>query len=107
MQHGDVFGTLILKLRSNKGREHKGWQPAGPVGGGPTLAVCGSRGGGGGPDPPEKSQKYRVSSQYWSGSPEKSQSYQASIQCWANIPRPVKCHLNGSRPSSAFQQNAI
>ena len=32
----------------------------------------GSRGGTGGPDPlpPEKSQKYRVSWQYWSGSPE-------------------------------------
>ena len=30
--------------------------------------------------PPEKSQKYRVSLQYWAGSPKKSQSYQASIQ---------------------------
>ena len=28
--------------------------------------------------PPEKSQKFRVSSQYWSGSPEKSQSNQSS-----------------------------
>ena len=40
------------------------------------------RGGGGGaegPDPPpEKSQKYKVSLQYWFGSPAKSQSYQAS-----------------------------
>ena len=35
--------------------------------------------GTGGLNPPEKSQKYRVSLQYWSGSPEKSQSYQASI----------------------------
>ena len=35
--------------------------------------MCGSRGGGGtgGPDPPEKSQKYRVSWQYCPGSPEK------------------------------------
>ena len=43
------------------------------------------RGGQGFRNPPEKSQKYRVSLQYWSGSPEKSQSYQASIQCWAII----------------------
>ena len=35
--------------------------------------------------PPEKSQKYRVSLQYWYGSPEKSQNYQISIQCWAII----------------------
>ena len=35
--------------------------------------------GGTDPPPPEKSQKYRVSLQYWSRSPEKSQSYQASI----------------------------
>ena len=52
----------------------------------------GSRGGRG-PDPPprpEKSQKYRISLQYWSGSPEKSQSCQASI----NV-----------RPSSARQRN--
>ena len=28
-----------------------------------------------GPDPPEKSQKYRVSLHFWSGSPEESQSY--------------------------------
>ena len=53
-------------------------------------SVCntweGPEGGGGGdrvrhsdPTPPEKSEKYRVSLQYWSGSPEKSQSYQASI----------------------------
>ena len=33
-------------------------------------AMGGSRGGTGGPDPPEKSQKYRVSLQYWSGSPK-------------------------------------
>ena len=33
--------------------------------------------------PSEKSQKYRVSQQYWSGSPGKSQSCQSSIQCWA------------------------
>ena len=40
------------------------------------LSMCGSRGGTGGPDPPppEKSQKYRDSLQYWSGFPEKSVS---------------------------------
>ena len=54
-------------------------------------------GGAGSPPPPspEKSQKYRVSYQYWSGSPEQSQSYQASIQCWAIISPPAKRHLNG------------
>ena len=52
-------------------------------------------GGIGSLDSPEKSQSYRVSWQYWSGSPEKSQSYQASIQCWAIIGPPGKCHLNG------------
>ena len=36
---------------------------------------------GGLPLPPEKSQKYRVSKQYWPGPPEKSQSYRASIRC--------------------------
>ena len=41
------------------------------------------------PPPPEKSQKIRVSKQYWSRSPEKSQSYQASIQCWAIIGPPA------------------
>ena len=41
--------------------------------------------GAGGPDPPEKSQNYKVSLLYWSGFPEKSQCYQASIQCWAII----------------------
>ena len=63
-------------------------------------AMCGSRGGGGRgfwTISPEKSQKYRVSLQYWSGYPEKSQSYmyQASIQCWAIIGPPAKRHLNG------------
>ena len=54
------------------------------------------RGGGArGPYPPEKSQKYRVSKQYWSGSPEKSQSYQARIQCWVIIGPPANRHLNG------------
>ena len=48
----------------------------------------------GGPDPPEKSQKYRVSLQYWSGSLEKSQIYQASIQSWAIIGLPAKHHLS-------------
>ena len=41
------------------------------------------------PPPPEKSQKIRISKQYWSRSPEKSQSYQASIQCWAIIGPPA------------------
>ena len=57
-----------------------------------------SRGGGGGqgvPTHPVKSQKYRVSQEYWSGSPEKPQSYQASIQFWAIIGTPAKHHLNG------------
>ena len=36
------------------------------------------RGGQGVRTPPEKSQKYRVSKQYWSGSPVKLQSYQAT-----------------------------
>ena len=43
----------------------------------------GSRGGGGGGSGsgrPEKSQKYKVSLQYWSGLPAKSQSYQANNQ---------------------------
>ena len=68
----------------------------------PCLSMGGSRGGGGGGgggtgglDPPEKSQKYRVSLQYWSRSPEKSQSYQASIQRWASICLPMKRHFNG------------
>ena len=46
------------------------------------------------PPPPEKSQKYRVSYQYWSRFPEKAQGYQASIQCWAIIGTPAKRHLN-------------
>ena len=45
--------------------------------------------------PPEKSQKYRVSLQCWSGSPGKLQSYQASIHYWAINGPPVKRHLNG------------
>ena len=55
----------------------------------------GSRGGEGqgARTPPEKSQNYRVSYQYLSGSPEKSLSYQARRQCWG--------------PSSARQRNAI
>ena len=45
------------------------------------LDMRGSRGGRGrGPDPLKKSQKYRVSLQYLSGSPGKSQNYKASIQ---------------------------
>ena len=43
-------------------------------------------GGGRGSRPPlKKSNKYRVSYQYWSGSPEEAQRYKASIQCWASI----------------------
>ena len=34
--------------------------------------------------PPERSQKYRVSKQYWSGSPVKPQRCQDSVQCWAD-----------------------
>ena len=51
--------------------------------------------GGRGLGPSEKSQKYRVSLQYWSGSPETSQRYQASIYCWNIIGPPTKRHLNG------------
>ena len=57
----------------------------------PWLSWADPEGGTGGPDPPsaEKSQKIRVSKQYWSRSPEKSQSYQASIQCWVIIGPPA------------------
>ena len=55
----------------------------------------GGGGGTGGPYPPEKSQKYRVSKQYWSGSPDKLQSYQATNQSWTIIGPPAKRHLNG------------
>ena len=41
--------------------------------------------------PPEKSQSYRVSQQYWLGSPEKSQIY----QCWAIIGQPAKRYFAG------------
>ena len=41
------------------------------------------------PSAPEKSQKYSVSLQCWSGSAEKSQSYQACIQSWAIIGTPA------------------
>ena len=47
---------------------------------------------GGGPAP-EKSQNYRISLQYWSGSLEKPQSYEGSIQCWAIIGTPTKLPL--------------
>ena len=46
-----------------------------------------------GPDPPEKLQKYRISSQYWTGSPEIY--YQASIQRWAIIGTPSKTAFKG------------
>ena len=58
----------------------------------------GSRGGGGGgggaggPYPPEKSQKYRVSLQYWSGSPENHKTNKSAFNVG---------------PSSARQRNAI
>ena len=48
------------------------------------------RGDRGPPPIPEKAQKYRVSSQYCSGSRIKTQSYQASIQCLAIIGPPGK-----------------
>ena len=53
--------------------------------------IGGSRRGyrGSGPPPPEKSQKYRVSLQYWPGSAEK-----ASIQLGIIGPRAIR-HLNG------------
>ena len=34
-----------------------------------SSACADQEGGTGGPDPPEKSQKYRVTYQYWFGSP--------------------------------------
>ena len=55
-------------------------------------AMHGPEWGTGGLDPTEKSQKYRVSQQYWTGSPE-----------ILNASKPA---LN-VRPSSARQQNAI
>ena len=54
------------------------------------VQIQGGVGGGGG-----RTQKYRVSLQYWSRSPEKSQSYKARIQCWAIIGQPAKRNLNG------------
>ena len=57
----------------------------------PSLYMGGSRGGDRGPDPPEKSQKYRVSKQYWSGSPKMTK-----LQSQHSI-----------GPSSARQQKAI
>ena len=60
----------------------------------PWLSWANPEGGGtGGPDPPWKSHKFRVSKQYWSRSPEKSQSYEASIQCWAIIGPPMMARL--------------
>ena len=44
-----------------------------------------------GPPPPKKkSQNYRVSKQYWSGTPENKQSFHARIQCRAIIVPPAK-----------------
>ena len=54
------------------------------------------QGGGGGQGvriPTGKSQSYRVSYQYWSGSHGKSQSYPVGIQCWATICPARKRHL--------------
>ena len=60
------------------------------------INMGGPRGGTGGPDPPWiKSQKYRVSKQYWSGSPEKSQGYKANIHGWAIIGTPAKRRFAG------------
>ena len=61
------------------------------------MRMGGSRGGGRGSGPPlpEKSQHYKVSQQYWSGSPGKSQGYQASIQCWAMNGTSGKRHFKG------------
>ena len=56
--------------------------------------MCGSRGGGGGPDPPRKSQKYSFLA-ILVPIPLKSQSYQASFQFWAIMGTPAKLHLNG------------
>ena len=55
--------------------------------------MCGSRGGTDGPDPPppEKSQKYRFSYQYWPGSPEKHKATKQAFNVW---------------PTSARQRNA-
>ena len=67
------------------------------------LSSCADPEGGTGgldPPPPEKSQKYRVSKQYWPWSPNKSQSYQASIQFWANMRAPFKWRFGG-RPMMA------
>ena len=56
------------------------------------------RGGGGdrGPDPPEKSQKYRFFSNT-GPDPLKNRSCEASIQCWAIIGTPAKHHLMAFR----------
>ena len=37
MQH--LFGAHIVKLRFNRWRRYRGWQPTGPAGGGATLVV--------------------------------------------------------------------
>ena len=41
--------------------------------------MSGSRRETGGLDPPEKSQKYRVSKQYWSGTPENPKSFKPAF----------------------------
>ena len=57
-----------------------------------SIVMRGSRGGDRGPDPPpEKSQKYRISEQYWSGSPDND-----------TATKPFKVG-----PSSARKRNAI
>ena len=54
------------------------------------VIMCGSRGGGVGPDPPHgKSQNIGFLSNT-GPDPEKSQIYQASIQSWAIIGKPAK-----------------
>ena len=59
-----------------------------------TVCVCeggGGGGGAGGPDPTEKSPKFRET--ILAQIPKKSQNYQASIQCWVIIGPPAKRHF--------------
>ena len=53
--------------------------------------MCGSRGGTGGPDlHPEKSQKYRVSLQFWSRFPKNNNATEPTFNVG-----PAKRHLKG------------
>ena len=64
------------------------------------VIMGGSRGGGGQgvqTPPPEKSQKSRVSYQYWSRSPENNhKASKPAFECWAIIGPPAKRHLPAS-----------